>query len=169
MSISLHCESCKKKIKAPDEAGGKWGNCPHCKHRNYIPLPKSDDEPELRLMPLDEDEETKRERLLRETKNLTKEILTHSSLPEEETASPAHAHTANEKEIIKQCILYLRQMADGELGSAEYTFSQLKKNKKAALRILASMARAEQPEPELADLPTGILQGLIRDISTKLS
>lgn len=169
MSISLHCESCKKKIKAPDEAGGKWGNCPHCKHRNYIPLPKSDDEPELRLMPLDEDEETKRERLLRETKNLTKEILTQNSLPEEESESAGGSRTASEKEIIKECILYLRQMADGELGAAEYTFSQLKKNKKTALRILASMARAEQPEPELADLPPGILQGLIRDVSTKLS
>lgn len=169
MSISLHCESCKKKIKAPDEAGGKWGHCPHCKHRNYIPLPKSDDEPELRLMPLDEDEETKRERLLRETKNLTKEILSENALPDEETVPAVHARTANEKEIIKECILYLRQMADGELGAAEYTFSQLKKNKKPVLRILASMARTEQPEPELADLPTGILQGLIRDISTKLS
>jgi hypothetical protein len=168
MSISLHCESCKKKIKAPDEAGGKWGNCPHCKHRCYIPLPKPDDEPELTLMPLDESEETQMERLKRETKNLTKEILTQNTLPEEESKTP-HAHTANEKEIIKECILYLRQMADGELGAAEYTFSQLKKNKKPALRILSSMARAEQPEPELADLPAAILQGLIRDISTKLS
>jgi len=169
MSISLHCESCKKKIKAPDEAGGKWGHCPHCKHRNYIPLPKAEDEPELKLMPLDENEETQMEKLMRETKNLTKEILTQNALPDEDPASSAHAHTANEKEIIKQCILYLRQMADGELGAAEYTFSQLKKDKKPALRILASMARADQPEPELADLPAGILQGLIRDVSTKLS
>jgi hypothetical protein len=169
MSISLHCESCKKKIKAPDTAGGKWGHCPHCKHRNYIPLPKPDDEPELRLIPLDENEETQIEKLMRETKNLTKEILTQSSLPEEDSDTAAHAHTVNEKKIIKECILYLRQMADGELGAAEYTFSQLKKDKKPVLRILASMARADQPEPELADLPAGILQGLIRDVSTKLS
>ncbi|MDH4203246.1 MAG: hypothetical protein OEV87_10175 [Phycisphaerae bacterium] len=169
MSISLHCESCKKKIKAPDAAGGKWGHCPHCKHRNYIPLPKPDDEPELRLVPLDESEETQMERLMRETKNLTKEILTQSSLPDEDSDSASGSRTASEKEIIKQCILYLRQMADGELGAAEYTFSLLKKNKKPALRIMASMARAEQPEPELADLPFGILQGLIRDVSNKLS
>ncbi|MHC5157474.1 MAG: hypothetical protein ACYSOZ_05150, partial [Planctomycetota bacterium] len=102
MSISLHCESCKKKIKAPDEAGGKWGNCPHCKHRNYIPLPKPDDEPELRLVPLDESEETQMERLMRETKNLTKEILTQSSLPEEDSDSASGSRTASEKEIIKE-------------------------------------------------------------------
>ena len=169
MSISLHCESCKKKIKAPDEAGGKWGNCPYCKHRNYIPLPKSDDEPELRLIPLDVNEETQMEHLMRETKSLTKEILTQSSIPEVDSPAASGHHTVDEKKVIKECILYLRQMADGELAAAEYTFSQLKKDKKPVLRILSSMARADQPEPELADLPAGILQGLIRDVSTKLS
>ena len=168
MPISFHCQSCKKQIKAPDVTGGKWGNCPYCKHRCYIPLPKSDDEPELVLIPLDESDETQIAELMRETKNLTKEILTQSSLPDEPGAV-ASTHTANEKEVIKQCILYLRQMADGELDAAEHTFSKLKKLKKPALRILASMARAERPEPELSDLSGRVLQGLIRDVSTKLS
>lgn len=169
MPISFHCESCKEKIKAPDNSGGKWGKCPHCKHRCYIPLPKSDDEPELRLLPLDENEETQVQKLMRETKNLTQEILTESMLPDDEKNAAGNAHTVQEKEVIKECILYLRQMADGELGAAEYTYSQLKKHKKPAIRIMSSMARAEQPEPELADLPDAILQGLIRDVCTKLS
>ena len=169
MSINLHCESCKKKIKAPDATGGKWGQCPYCKHRCYIPLPKSDDEPELVLQPLDDNEETQIARLMRETKDLTKEILSQSDIPEEPTAPAGGARTANEKEIIKICILYLRQMADGKLDAAEQTFPKLKKNKKPVLRVLASMARAERPEPELADLPSTVLQGLIRDVSTRLS
>jgi hypothetical protein len=169
MSINLHCESCKKKIKAPDATGGKWGQCPYCKHRCYIPLPKSDDEPELVLQPLDESEKTQMDKLMRETKDLTKQILSQSDLPEEASSPTGSVRTANEKEIIKICILYLRQMADGELGAAEHTFPKLKKNKKPVLRVLASMARAEQPEPELADLPPTVLQGLIRDVSTKLS
>ena len=46
--------------------------------------------------------------------------------------------TAEEKEVIKKCILYLRQMADGELSPAQTTIAWLKKhNKKTALRILA--------------------------------
>jgi hypothetical protein len=169
MSINLHCESCKKKIKAPDATGGKWGQCPYCNHRCYIPLPKSDDEPELVLQPLDESEKTQMDKLMRETKDLTKQILSQSDLPEEASSPTGSVRTANEKEIIKICILYLRQMADGELGAAEHTFPKLKKNKKPVLRVLASMARAEQPEPELADLPPTVLQGLIRDVSTKLS
>jgi DNA-directed RNA polymerase subunit RPC12/RpoP len=75
MTISFHCESCKKKIKAPDETGGKWGKCPYCKHRCYIPLPKSEDEPELRLMPIDAADETQVDNLMRQTYELTQEIL----------------------------------------------------------------------------------------------
>jgi hypothetical protein len=169
MSINLHCESCKKKIKAPDEAGGKWGNCPYCNHRCYIPLPKSDDEPELKLIPLDQNDETQIEELMRETKNLTHEILSQSTLPETEKEPHGSTHTARQKEVIKQCILYLRKMADGELAASENTFLKLKKNKKTSIRILSSMARAERPEPELADLSDGVLQGLIRNVCTKLS
>ncbi|MHC4963106.1 MAG: hypothetical protein ACYTGA_13450 [Planctomycetota bacterium] len=125
MPISFHCQSCKKQIKAPDATGGKWGNCPYCNHRCYIPLPKSDDEPELVLLPLDESDETQIAELMQETKNLTKEILSQGDLPDEESAPAGGNRTANEKEIIKLCILYLRQMADGELGAAEHTFPNL--------------------------------------------
>lgn len=168
MSIGFHCESCKKKIKAPDASGGKWANCPYCKHRCYIPLPKTDNEPELTLAPLNENEESQIAELMEETKDLTYEILSQSALPEEDSKPSASNRTASEKEIIKQCIFYLRHIADGDLASAEKTFVKLKKNKKPVLRILASMARADHPEPELADLPQKILEGLIRDVSAKL-
>ncbi len=169
MSIGFNCESCKKKIKAPNEAGGKWGNCPFCKHRCYIPSPKTGDEVELTLTPLDAGEETQMEELMRESKNLTHNILSQSALPENEPESKSGNHTAQEKEVIKKCILYLRQVADGELAASKDTFSQLRKSKKQSIRILSSMARAERPEPELADLSDGVLQGLIRDVCTKLS
>ncbi len=169
MPISFSCESCKKKIKAPDSTGGKWGKCPHCQHRCYIPLPKSDDEPELALAPVDEGHESQVEQMMKETHSLTQFIL-HENEPV--AAGPnekAGARTADEKEVVKQCIIYLRRMADGDLMPAEKTLGTLKKNKKAALRILAAMARSEQPEPELSDLPPRIIQGLVRDASAKLS
>ena len=168
MSISFHCESCKKKIKAPDNAGGKWGNCPYCDHRCYIPMPKDESEPELTLQPLDENEETRIHELLQETFDITQNIL-HQDLPLDEPDTGGGSRTANEKEVIKHCIFYLRQMADGELKAAEQRLKQLKKEKKIALRLLASMARADHPEPELADLPPKILEGLIRDVEIKLS
>ena len=166
MSISFHCESCKNKIKAPDGAGGKWGNCPYCHHRCYIPLPRSEDEEELKLAPINELEESRVDDLMRETHSLTQNILHQTAVPEEALSTE---RTADEKSVIKTVIIYLRQMADGELGQAEKTFKKLKADKKVALRLLASMARAERPEPELSDLPENVLQGLIRDAGNKLS
>ena len=169
MPITLHCESCKKKIKAPDTAGGKYGNCPYCKHKCYIPLPPAQDEPELRLIPLDPSEETQFNEFMKEQQMLTQTILKENATLDEALGTTAGSRTAEEKDVIKRCILYLRQMADGELGPATKTLNDLKKNKKNALRILSAMARSERPEPELADIADGVLQGLIRDASAKLS
>jgi DNA-directed RNA polymerase subunit RPC12/RpoP len=169
MTISFHCESCKKKIKAPDEAGGKWGKCPYCTHRCYVPLPKSDDEPELKLAPIDDAEETHMTDLMRQTRELSQKILHERQALEDTPGEDPNEHKAIEKDIIKKSILYLRQMADGELQQAEKTFEQLRRHKKPSLRILSAMARAERPEPELSDIADNILQGLIRDASTKLS
>ena len=169
MTISFNCECCKKKIKAPDKAGGKWGACPSCHHRCYIPMPKSDDEPELQLAPVDESELSHMDDLMKETHSLTQRILHENTMVEEGPEDNAAAKPIQKKEIIKQCIIYLREMADGDLMVAEKTLDALKKNKKNALRILSSMARAERPEPELSDIPDRILQGLVRDASAKLS
>lgn len=169
MSINFHCESCKKKIKAPDATGGKWGKCPYCNHRCYIPLPKTNDEPELKLAPIDEASESHIHDLMRETYNLTQNLLRERKPIEDEPEDNPKAQKAADKEVIKQCIIYLRQMADGELTQAVRTLDLLKHHKKAAVRILSAMARSERPEPELSDLADGVLQGLIRDASAKLS
>ena len=56
MSIKFHCEHCGKRIDAPDTAGGKWGKCPSCHNKVYVPQPEDGDEP-LTLAPVDETEE----------------------------------------------------------------------------------------------------------------
>ena len=168
MPISFHCECCKQKIKAPDAAGGKWGSCPYCKHRCYTPLPKSEDEPELKLAPIDEGEETKIGMMMNQTYALTRELLHEKDTPAE-PAGIGGDKAVDEKAVIKMCILYLRQMADAELDGAEKSIAKMKIYKRTALRVLASMARADKPEPELSDIPDKILQGLIHDAEAKLS
>ena len=83
MTISFNCECCKKKVKAPDKAGGKWGACPYCQHKCYIPMPKSDDEPELKLTPVDESELSHMDDLMKETHTLTQRILKEDTMAEE--------------------------------------------------------------------------------------
>jgi len=164
MSISFHCESCKKKIKAPDESGGKWGNCPFCKHRCYIPRPPSADDEELKLAPVDAGEEDQYGRLMHETRTLTQNILQEKKLPD---ASSADANLS-EGEVLKQIIVYLRYVADGDLGLASEPIVKITANKESALALLKKMSRAEKPEPELSDIPPKVLEGLIKNLYLKL-
>ena len=105
MTISFNCECCKKKIKAPDKAGGKWGACPNCQHRCYIPMPKSDDEPELKLAPVDENELSHIDELMKETYTLTQKILHEDTMVEESPQDNAGARTVEEKKIISTAIV----------------------------------------------------------------
>jgi len=164
MPITFHCECCKQKIKAPDEAGGKWGNCPHCQHRCYIPMPVSEDEPELRLAPIDQTEETQYEQMMHETRSLTQNILHERQTPREGVAPPM----GDEKALIRAIVLYLRQMAGGQLDSAERTAGQLKAQAAAVKDLLRRMAKAERPEPELGDIAPKVLQGFMKGLYSKL-
>jgi hypothetical protein len=165
MSISLHCESCKKKIKAPDVSGGKWGNCPFCNHRCYIPRPPSSDDEELKLAPVDASDETRYGQLMRETRDLRQNILQEKELPDGRSSADAKL---SEKELTKEIVVYLRYMADGELGLAAGPMGKIAANKDAAPAILKNMARAERPEPELLDVPPKVLNSLIKNLYSKL-
>ena len=61
MGITFHCEHCGKKIEAPDSAGGKWGRCPACHNKVYVPGLSSDEK--LKLAPVDEEYQTKQKQL----------------------------------------------------------------------------------------------------------
>jgi len=164
MSISLHCESCKKRIKAPDESGGKWGNCPFCNHRCYIPRPPSPDDEELKLAPVDAGEEDQYGQLIRETQTLTQNILQEKELQD----GPSAEADLSEDEVLKQIIVHLRYVADGNLGMASGPMAKITANKESALALLKKMSRAERPEPELMDIPPKVLEGLIKNLYSKL-
>jgi hypothetical protein len=166
MSISFHCESCKKKIKAPDDAGGKWGSCPHCNHKCYIPSPPAEDDEKLTLIPMEEGYEENYKKMMRETYGLTQNILGQTDVPEDD--APAAAAPVTEKELIKDLVAYLRLMADGELSQAETVAKKNSRVPKNAKRLLAKMLKAERPEPELQDIPERLLRGLIKDLGKKL-
>ena len=168
MTISFHCESCKKKVKAPDDSGGKWGSCPHCKHRCYIPLPPDPDEEEIKLAPIEESEEEKYARMMREARNLTLNIFHEVEQPDDNTTKTAVREEPDERELLRAVILYLRQMADGQLDEAQAIANQLGQCKESVRKILVKMARAERPEPELADIPERVINKLIKNLISNL-
>ncbi len=164
MTITFHCENCKKKIKAPDETGGKWGSCPSCKHKCYIPLPESEGQEELTLAPLDESEVSRQNEMMDETYSLTRQILHEKAEPEDEQADPPSA--VNQGELSKDITMYLRAMADGDLENAHKLAAEVRKSGREALDVLDAIA--DSPGPELADVAPGLLSGLIRNFRNQL-
>lgn len=166
MTINFVCPSCKKKVKAPAAAGGKWGNCPHCNLKCYIPLPPSPDDIELKLAPIEVEDEQVKEQKIRESIDLQLNIL-HETTAKGQGAG----HTFNEqdeKKLWKNILLYLRDMADGELDDAEQILGNIAPYGIHAQEILAKIARAEKPEPELADIAGVVLKGLMKNLSSEI-
>jgi phage FluMu protein Com len=172
MSITFHCEHCGKKIEAPDTAGGKWGKCPGCKAKVYVPSEQKDEE-ELRLAPLDSEEERRKRELLAETVRLQEEIMSETEAPEEGAGAKKEQAEGvpgklSEAELTMSIIGYLRQMADGDLEQAEQTARTIIPGGSKAVRILERIALSQIPEPELADIPQQVLSGLIKNLRSRL-
>lgn len=167
MAIKFHCTHCGKKIEAPDSAGGKWGKCPACHNKVYVPQPQSEEE-ELKLAPVDETEEQKRKQLMNETFQLTRDILQERNIPEAGSVAGPSPDISEEK-LTNHIILYLRQMADGSLDDAQRTADLIVPHHRKAIMILDQMAASDTPEPELQDVPLQVLSGLIRNLRTRVS
>lgn len=167
MAIIFHCDYCGKKIEAADSAGGKWGKCPACHNKIYVPNPDSDEE--LKLTPIDEGDEERKKQLMAETHKLTQDILQEREAPNGPAEVAGPISEISDKELTKNIILYLRQMADGELDSAQRIADLIAPYGPQAVGILDRIALSEMPEPELADVPQQVLSGLIRNLRTRIS
>ena len=166
MAITFHCDHCGKEIKAADSAGGRWGKCPSCHNKLYVP--NLNIENELTLAPVDESEEEKKKRLMAETYQLTQDILKERELPEGATQISGPTSQMNEKELTKNIILYLRQMADGTLDEAETTAAAIAPHSGQAVAVLDKIALSDMPEPALAGVSPLVLAGLIRTLRSKI-
>ncbi len=167
MAITFHCEHCGKKIEAPDDKGAKRGNCPACHNKVYIPGPDSGEE--LELAPVDENEEARKKQLMTETHKLTQDILLERETPNGAVEADVPVSRISDEELTKNIIVYLQQMADGELDQAQKTSDSIVSCGARAVKILDRIALSEIPEPELADIPLQVLSGLIRNFRTKIS
>ena len=169
MSIKFHCEHCGKKIDAPDSTGGKWGKCPACHNKVYVPQTDDEDEGELTLAPIDETEEERQKRLMAETFQLTQNILQEKDIPEG-GAGVGAGPEIGEQRLTQIVVRYLRQMADGDLDEAQRTAEGIAANRRQAKAVLAEMAKGgDALDPQLQDIPEQVLSGLIRNLRTRIS
>lgn len=167
MAITFHCEHCGKKIEAADTAGGKWGKCPACHNKLYVPSPEVGEE--LKLAPLDQSDQERKKRLMAETYRLTQDILQEREVPDGPAAPPAGAmYELSEQELKRHVVAYLRQMAEGELDDAERTAALIAPSRDSVVRIVDRIALSEIPESELADIPQQMLAGAIRALRNRI-
>ena len=173
MAIVFHCEYCDKKIEAPDSAGGKWGKCPSCHNKLYVPnLTANADEEELKIAPINDSEEAKQRKLMAETYQLTERILEEKEIPggrQNQAAKPAvSAPNLTDKQLTDKIISCLRLMADGQLDMADIAIDTVANQTERAIKILDNIALSQIPEPQLADIPPQVLAGLIRTMRTQI-
>lgn len=165
MAIKFHCNFCGKKIEAPDTAGGKWGKCPACHAKLYVPLPMAEDE--LKLAPIDETEEQRKRQLLQETFRLTQDILQERNAPEVAPAGPAT--DISQEQLTKHIFQYLRQMFTGDLDAAQKTADLIVPHRRKAIVLLDQIVRSKKRDPELEDIPLQVLSGLIRNLRVRMT
>ncbi|MDD5064109.1 MAG: hypothetical protein PHQ35_05035 [Phycisphaerae bacterium] len=167
MAIAFHCEHCGKKIEAPDNTGGKWGKCPACHNKVYVP--DSDAGEELKLAPMDTNDLAEQKRLIDETRRIEQEILKEKAdVLDDSPERSAPVYEVSDNELTKNIIIYLRLMADGDLEQAERVSSIFIRSGKRGLNILDGIAVSEIPEPELADIPKQVLMGMIKALRAKI-
>jgi len=175
MAISFHCQHCGKQIEAPDGSGGRWGRCPGCHGKVYIPTLDQDVQ-DLKLAPLDESEEYRRRQMMAETFAITEEILKEKSTPITEDQTPTQLPDAlvmplprmSDAELADEIVRYLRMVSDGDLEKAEMSCDIIVAHGKQALDILDRIALSQIPDQRLAGIPPHVLSGLIRDLRAKI-
>lgn len=166
MPIQFHCEHCGKKIEAPDNAGGKWGKCPRCHNKVYVPQLETGGE-ELRLAPIDESEDMQRRQLMAETFQITQNILEEKILPE--NPGTGQNSDLSDEALTEAVIRYLRQMYEGDLEDAQRTSEVIVAHRRKVKGIIDQIAASNPPDPELQDIPQQVLSALIRNLRVQIS
>lgn len=170
MPIKFQCSLCGKKIEAPDSAGGKWGKCPGCHNKVYVPQPVADDEEELKLAPVDETEEQRQRQLMLETFQVTHDILQENNVPDAPGGPTSTGGSdISEEKLTDLIIRYLRQMANGDLDDAQRTAELILPHRRKATLLLDQLVTSKEPDPELEDIPKQVLLGYIRNLRTRIS
>jgi hypothetical protein len=166
MAIVFHCEYCGKKIEAADNAGGKWGKCPSCHNKLYVPGTAVGEE--LKLAPIDETAKERAKRLMAETYKLTQDILKEREVPEGPPPLSGAVYDMGDKELKRNIITYLREVVYGELDEAERIAALIAPFRNRAMAIIDRIALSEIPDSELADIPPQVLAGSIRTLREKI-
>jgi len=170
MSIELHCDHCGQKIRAPAEAGGRWGDCPQCGQKVYIPTPAEDLE-EIPLAPVDEEEE-RRARRQREA-DMAFEVELQQGGPAHDGSAggrpPAEPDpSADASNLTGQLVKYVRGMGDGRMAECDGIVAGLVGRRREVEKAIKQLT-AQTPLPgALAAMPPAVVKGYLKQLLGQL-
>ncbi len=176
MSIEFNCPSCEKSIRAPDTAGGKYGKCPFCEVKVYIPSPPSEGE-EIGLAPIDEDEERRERELIRESVRYAAAFdKDPDKLPPEgaegrggagarrmaEPAAPGEVF-----EVADEVEAFVVAMRDSKLQDADRVVARLKRAGARSKDYVEGLMLDPTPPP-IGNVPRPLLIGFLKSLLGRL-
>ena len=165
MSITFRCEHCHMDIKAPPEAAGRRGKCPHCGQSTYIPAPVKEEDI-LPLAPLDEQEERNRQKQYQSLLEIERDLLAEM---DNEPAEPLESKkSVSADELYHFVVNYCMDMANGKLERAAQHAQQMKKFGFTAHQAVEDFQTGKALEPALDVLPTKVLHGYLAELKKQL-
>ena len=177
MDIEFHCEHCGKVVTAPEDAAGRRGKCPHCDRKVYIPYPSDEAQGELRLAPLDPEDERRRLKAHAEAVELQYRLLHEQAAPGERrprrnrfdgNAAAAPAAKMSRKELNRLLVEFVEAMGGGRLERADQAVGKMAKHKSQVLDILDGLATDELAAYGLPALPRPVLLGFLKQLRLRL-
>ncbi len=162
MPIELHCTQCNKLIRAPDNAGGRYGKCPHCQNKVYVPMP-ADQIEELSLAPIDEEDERRELEARRESARMAA-VLDHATEgPDNGRGASESAATDFSAEVHK----YILAMRDSKLEDAEAVVDRMRKAGSSAVSYVEKLAKRDTPL-KIENVPPPLAKGFVNKLLSDL-
>ncbi len=145
MSITFQCEHCRREVKAPDEAGGKRGKCPHCQQGNYIPAELNGDV--FDLVPLDETAERQQKSERHSQMEAERDLLAETDGPP--SIPLEHKEDLASEDLHHFVINFCLDMAASNVERANTHAEQLSKFGATGFEAVEDILMEKYPEPAL--------------------
>jgi hypothetical protein len=169
-AMEMHCNHCGVKIKAPPEAAGRWGNCPRCGQKVYVPS-ESDQVDEIPIAPLDAEEERRAKRQRIQDRQIEEHILEGggADVPVESSASLDEGVSRQGHDPLRELLArYVRGMGTGRLADCDSIVATLVGKKKAVAAGIETIMALPLPSREFGDLPAPVVQGYLKQLLNQL-
>ena len=172
MAIEFQCEHCEKTIRAADELGVSMGQCPHCGHSMYIPLPAGTESEALELEEIGPEDEAQQQELMEQTRRTVHELWQDKAAPENNKDSAQETRrtiSRNVKAIDPEDAAmtveeYVLAMARGSLEEAEALAAHLVGNQKVVKPIIAEALECGFSHPSLEKVPLAVQKGFLKKL-----